>query len=101
MTIAIVYHTHRANASPLSSRVNATMPEQIMTVLGPIPADQLGVTHMHEHLIADCSFSGNDPRKKYDDVDVAIEEMRYLKEAGGDTLVELTSRGLGQDSLAL
>jgi len=65
------------------------------------PAEQLGVTHMHEHLIADCSFSGNDPRKKLDDVEVAIAEMEYFKQAGGQTIVELTCRGLGQNAAAL
>ncbi len=73
----------------------------VQTVVGPILPEQLGVTHMHEHLIADCSFSGNDARKKFDDVDVAIQEMKYFKQAGGDTIVELTCRGLGQEPLAL
>ena len=77
------------------------MTSNIMTVVGPMPAEQLGVTHMHEHLIADCSFSGNDPRKKLDDVAVAIAEMEYFKQAGGQTIVELTCRGLGQNAAAL
>ena len=81
--------------------VNADLPAEVMTVLGAISVEALGVTHMHEHLIADCSFSGDDPRKKFDDVDVAIQEMKYFKEAGGETLVELTCRGLGPDPLAL
>ncbi len=79
----------------------ANMTGNIMTVMGPMPAEQLGITHMHEHLIGDCSFSGNDPRKKLDDVDVAIAEMEYFKQAGGQTIVELTCRGLGQNAAAL
>jgi len=72
-----------------------------MTVLGPIAPEELGVTSVHEHIIADCSFSGNDPQKKYDDVELMTEEVAHFREEGGKTIVELTTRGLGQDALAL
>src|SRR5215213_6367914 len=34
---------------------------QVMTVLGPIPADGLGPTLMHEHLLNDCRCWWNKP----------------------------------------
>jgi len=74
---------------------------EAMTVLGPVAPDALGITSMHEHIIADCSFSGNDQNKKYDDVDEMVVEMGYFLEAGGRTIVEQTSRGLGQNAPAL
>ena len=72
-----------------------------MTVLGPVCSEGLGPTAMHEHIIADCSFSGNDPRKKLDDEDVAIEEMNDLVGAGARTIVDCTCHGLSPDYRAL
>ena len=74
---------------------------EVMTVTGPISADKIGVTSMHEHIFADSSFSENDFNKKYDNIDLMTEEIRYFREAGGNTIVEQTSRGLGQDIAAL
>ncbi len=74
---------------------------RVMTVLGPIAPEELGVTSVHEHIIADCSFSGNDPEKKFDDPELMAEEVAHFREEGGKTIVELTTRGLGQDALAL
>ncbi len=74
---------------------------QVMTVLGPIPANRLGRVAMHEHIIADCSFSGNDPRKKLDEEDAAAEEMRDLVQAGGQTVVDCTCHGLSPHYKAL
>lgn len=74
---------------------------EVMTVLGPIAPEELGVTSVHEHIIADCSFSGNDPQKRFDDVDLMAEEVAHFREEGGRTIVELTTRGLGQDAAAL
>lgn len=73
----------------------------IMTVTGPVSPEELGVTSLHEHVIAHCEFSGNDPNKKYDDPGLMTEELGWFRRAGGRTLVELTTRGLGQDAPAL
>ena len=48
----------------------------VMTVLGPVPAGDLGATYMHEHVIVDCSFSGDNPLKKLDEEDTLIWEMQ-------------------------
>ena len=74
---------------------------QIMTVLGPISPDALGPTYMHEHVIADCSISGNDPLKKFDEEDVMTREMTDVLRAGGRTIVDCTCAGLGPDPEAL
>ena len=75
--------------------------EEVMTVLGPVSSASLGRTAMHEHLIADCSFSGNDPRKKLDDEDAAVQEMQDLVRSGGGTLVDCTCHGISPDYRAL
>ena len=73
----------------------------VMTVLGEIPVDKLGVTQMHEHILANADFEHNDQNMVIDEVDVAIEEIRSFKAAGGDTIVEHSCEGLGQDIVGL
>ena len=108
----------------------------IQTVCGPIPADQLGMTLMHEHCLVDSggpegpyarhgitdpeylaflrSPLDNENRAKVFfhmhkhlenqenlDVDLTIREMAYFKRAGGSTIVDVTSPGLGRDIQAM
>jgi phosphotriesterase-related protein len=97
------------------------------TVLGPIPADRLAVTQTHEHLLVDLSglqpppaeasrratfyapvtmevlgsinFGGHRSldNSRLLDVETAIAEALLFKRAGGDTIVEATSIGIGRD----
>ncbi len=103
----------------------------VMTVLGPIASDQLGVTLMHEHLLLDATpwftepetgsrrglahrpvsiemlgLLRNDPFLCRDNCellneDVATEEVRRFRLAGGDSVIDPTCRGIGRDPLAL
>ncbi|MDA1188974.1 MAG: phosphotriesterase-related protein [Chloroflexi bacterium] len=104
---------------------------KIQTVLGPIEPSALGITLMHEHLLIDLSaYStqaedastrhyayqpikienlGKHAARRYNtfvdvlmlDEKVAIEEVIKYKHAGGASLVDTTSRGIGRDPLAL
>jgi predicted metal-dependent phosphotriesterase family hydrolase len=67
-----------------------------MTVLGPIPADRLGTTLPHEHLLVDFFRVTLNADGILDDVPLVIEEVRHFRAAGGATLVEVTSGGLGR-----
>jgi len=97
------------------------------TVLGPIDADSIGVTTVHEHLIFDLTFYFTEPSlpaykalanqpvrlenrywvkcHPFEHLDnliqkneqVAIAEAMLFKEAGGNTIVDVTSIGLGRD----
>jgi phosphotriesterase-related protein len=99
----------------------------VMTVDGPVPSGDLGVTLMHEHLQNDCSCWWNpptDPSREYladlpvgieilselrqdpfvnrhnialDDLPLAIEELRDFTAQGGRTVVDPTCRGIGRD----
>ena len=96
------------------------------TVLGPVDPATLGATLMHEHVLWDLRKGEarlrNDrgpeitlknhfaiwygeqysPRNAMlDDVVLAIEEVALMKEAGGQTLVELTCGGLKPDPKGL
>lgn len=79
----------------------AAQSRPVMTVLGPVSPEELGPTYMHEHVIVDNSFSGNDPRKKFDEEDVMAWEMKDVYRAGGRTVVDCTCQGLSPDPAAL
>ena len=102
-----------------------------MTVLGPVAADELGTTLTHEHLLFDQIAYVRGPvdaeAAMYDDEKVEIRhlgalrrrpalipdngrnydpylasrEMKLFKEAGGGTVVDVSSKGLGRDPLGL
>ena len=103
----------------------------IVTVLGPIAPEELGVTLMHEHLLLDATpwfqeppeasrriaayqpvsieILGqlrNDPFMNRDncelfDEELSIAEVRRFRLAGGQSVVDPTCRGIGRDPLAL
>jgi phosphotriesterase-related protein len=102
-----------------------------MTVLGPVHADTLGVTLMHEHLLNDCCCWWNPPNEpgrehlatepvhagiigelrmdpfanldncQLDDERLAIAELLPVAALGGRTVVDPTCRGIGRDPQAL
>ena len=73
----------------------------IETLNGPLDTSELGTVLMHEHVfnitaeiqIAHPGFNGWDPEVE---VPKAREELRAVKEAGIDTIVELSPIGLGR-----
>lgn len=100
----------------------------VRTVLGDVPASSIGRTLIHEHLVASLAaywvpdfvpdlamrrvsletlhgvrahaFSVRD-NLVLDDLDNAVREMDALRLAGGSTVVEVTSLGIGRDVRAL
>ena len=104
---------------------------EVQTVLGPVSADELGITLMHEHLLVDATpwfqepeeaskrhlahrpvsidmlgALRNDPFLCWDncqllDERVAVEEVSAFRWAGGKTIVDPTCRGIGRDPKAL
>jgi len=104
---------------------------KVLTVLGPIDPDQLGITSIHEHLLIDlgCFFVMPEEASQRGlidkpltmdllgqvgriwtcnldigrlwDVQTAIEEVLEFKYAGGDSIVDATNIGIGRDPLAL
>ena len=103
----------------------------VQTVLGPVPADALGPTLMHEHLLiqnpsfvlpdserdrvrahrpvgdlADLGWvrrhwTSNADNLVLDDEALAVAELAPLAAAGGGTLVDATVPGIGRDPEAL
>lgn len=105
----------------------ATSTDEVMTVLGPVPADQLGRTLMHEHLLFNLETYLHQPPDPADaplveapitlenlwwvrdhpmasrhnlyqaDPVLAAAEVERFKAAGGETIVEVSSVGLARD----
>lgn len=65
-----------------------------MTVTGPIPADQLGFTLIHEHLFLDLMRDDWSNDNFLNDPDLTYQELMRYKDAGGVSLVDQTSGGL-------
>lgn len=72
----------------------------VMTVLGPVAPDNLGVTLMHEHILLDMvrefRLIG-----LLNDVPLAADELMHFKDAGGGTVVDVTNASLGREPAAL
>jgi phosphotriesterase-related protein len=101
------------------------------TVLGPIPAEALSLTLMHEHLLFDFSCCREAPRNGVEramarapvrmetlgalrfnplvvpdnlvhaDMALALEEVSAFVDSGGQTIVDPTNASIGRDPLAL
>jgi phosphotriesterase-related protein len=67
-----------------------------MTVLGPVSPNQLGITLPHEHVFADLLREVR-VDGLLDDPWLAEQELREFSNAGGMTIVDCTSIGLGRD----
>jgi phosphotriesterase-related protein len=104
---------------------------RVMTVLGPIAADDLGVTLPHEHILNDCRcwwHRPTEPTRRHlatepvhqgiigelrmdpfvnldncalDDEPLAIAELLAFKHEGGASVVDPTCRGIGRNPPAL
>ncbi len=71
----------------------------VQTVRGPVDADDLGVTLMHEHVfVLSPELMGNYPTgwEEEERVADAIERLRALAGVGVSTIVDLTVVGLGR-----
>lgn len=55
------------------------------TVRGPLPLRDLGVTLMHEHILAKCKEEQHPLA-----VDYAVSELMRARRAGVNTIVEVT-----------
>ncbi len=79
----------------------AHKPMAIITVRGLIEAAQAGYTLSHEHLLCDLWSIVKTYDGILDDEALAARELEDYRAAGGGTLVDVTSGGLGRNPLAL
>ena len=70
------------------------MSTQVMAVTGPISSSELGFTLPHEHIYLDLMRDRWHVNNFLNDMELAEIEVRRYSDAGGGTLVDLTSGGL-------
>jgi phosphotriesterase-related protein len=73
----------------------------IVTVTGPIPASEAGYTLSHEHVLVDLWNLVRSYDVILDDECLAIRELAAYRQAGGSSLVDATSGGIGRNPNAL
>ena len=75
-------------------------PDIVMTVLGPVPASDLGITLMHEHIVVNLlrefRLDG-----LLNNLPLIIKELEIFRKAGGRTVVEATTPDMGRNAAAL
>jgi phosphotriesterase-related protein len=79
-------------------------PRTIMTVMGPISADEMGTTLIHEHILVDFIGAAQYDPARWNDDDVVKKVLPFLNEvrnAGCKTIVDCTPNFLGRDVLLL
>jgi phosphotriesterase-related protein len=84
--------------------IQAAQRSQVMTVTGPIDAQRLGLTLMHEHVLVDFIGAGKVSRNRYDAEEVfrtAIPHLKQVYELGCRTFVDCTPNWLGRDAALL
>ena len=62
---------------------------QVRTVLGDIPAEELGICYGHEHLLAAPPPEHRTPDLTLDDREAALRELEAFSRAGGSAIVEI------------
>ncbi|MBI4278849.1 MAG: phosphotriesterase-related protein [Armatimonadetes bacterium] len=73
----------------------------IVTVCGFIRPEDLGRTMIHEHLFVDLRPLLPQPEALLDDEASALDELLYLKQAGGQAVVEVSVIGMGRNPIGL
>jgi len=76
----------------------------IMTVKGPVPSAEMGLTLMHEHVLVDfvgADQTGNHRWKKAEVIPVVLPYLQQSEKLGVNTLVECTPAYIGRDPLLL
>lgn len=78
--------------------------ELVETVAGPVPVSELGVTLIHEHVVADLRVPGDREEGDYDSEEaerVTLPHIQALRNKGCRTLVDPTPIGMGRDPALL
>ena len=69
----------------------------IRTVLGDVPAEKMGVTYTHEHLLCNPVTAAKDPTLAITNAETSTLELLDFKRVGGCTFVEGTAIDYGRE----
>jgi phosphotriesterase-related protein len=71
----------------------------VRTVLGDLPAQDLGVCYAHEHIVIDpCYATQTEPDFLLDDADAAIRELAVFRAAGGRAVIDAMPCDCGRNA---
>jgi phosphotriesterase-related protein len=74
----------------------------VRTVLGDVPAGELGRCYCHEHVLISSSLATRlDPDLRIDDPDIMAAELESFTSLGGRTVVDMMPPGIGRDATGL
>ncbi len=74
---------------------------KIITVGGLILPEQLGVTQTHEHLWLNAYDHYHSYQFVFEDEEVMVRELQEFRQRGGSSMVEVTTREIGRNPVAL
>lgn len=78
--------------------VDPMVSPHVMTVLGPVAPDEIGVCLHHEHILCDpVAVTDDEPDYRLDDIDRACQELEAFVTVGGKAIVDASSRDYGRD----
>ncbi len=78
--------------------IDTSVDPHVMTVLGPLPPEELGVCLHHEHILCDPeAVTGDEPDFRLDDIDRACEEIESFVTTGGRAIVDASPRDYGRN----
>lgn len=86
------------------SQCNTTKNGIIMSVKGPVPSKEMGVSLVHEHILVDFIGADSITDKRWDKSKVIVKVLPFLKQIrdlGCQTFIECTPSFLGKDPLLL
>ena len=74
---------------------------EVITVLGPIAPEQMGITQTHEHLVLDAMDHYGGYQFVIDDEELVEEELKQFTRRGGKTICDVTLDEIGRNPQAL
>ena len=74
-----------------------TSSHEVITVLGPIAPEQMGITQTHEHLFIDAMDHYSSYEYVIDDEDVVAQELTEFTTLGGKTICDVTTDEIGRN----
>lgn len=86
------------------SRCNTEKDSYIMTVNGPVPSIQMGISLIHEHILVDFIGADSITDQRWNKSNVVARSLPFLKQIrdlGCRTFIECTPAFLGRDPLLL
>ncbi len=81
--------------------MEGALPREIITVLGPIAPEAMGVAQTHEHLLIDAMDHYGGYQFVIDDEELVVEELSAFSSRGVQTICDPTVDEIGRHPQAL